>query len=547
MVVDPDGDVVREVQGLQTDRVDGLGEPSSGCDNFAMTTFDLGTYHRPVTTSAPEAQAWCDQGLLWAYGFVHEESIRCYQQAVELDPDCVMAHWASRTPSGPTTTSLGDAFTEEELAEVGAAAYESVQRALAASHGSDIERELAQALTARFPSPEVADDLQARSEAYADAMAEVYQRHSTDLDVAALYADALLNVTPWQLWDRWTGEPTEGSRALEARRVLEGALGLPGGAEHPGLIHLYIHLMEMSQEPQTALPVADRLRTLVPDAAHLVHMPTHLDVLCGDYRRVVDWNRRAALADTKYVEHAGSLNFASLYRAHNLHFLVYGATFLGRYQDALDACDALEATLPEELLRIEKPPMADWLEAFVPIRIHVLVRFGRWQEILDAALPEDRGLYASTTALMLYAKALAYAATARVPEAEATRTEFRAAAAAVPETRFLFNNTVHDILSVANAMLDGEVAYRRGDFDEAFDQLRHAVELDDGLPYDEPWGWMQPTRHALGALLLERGRVEEAEAVYRADPDFLRDRPAALVGPKGTVHDRPEHPHSRHR
>lgn len=482
-----------------------------------MITFDLGTYRRPITTTSPDTERLCNHGLLWAYGFTHEEAVRCFEQAAELDPDCVFAHWGVAFSVGPNYNVGWDAFTEEELADVFAAAYAAGQRALAAAHGSDVERDLAGAVTARFPSPEVPDDLAARSVAYADAMAEVHRRHPDDLDVAALCADALVNLTPWQLWDRWTGEPTEGSRALEARAVCERAMRLPGGLDHPGLLHVYIHLMEMSAEPQTALPVADRLRTLVPDAGHLVHMATHLDVLCGDYRRTVTWNYRAAAVDRKYAEHAGPIDFAAVYRAHNLHFIAYGAMFLGSSHDALAACAALEAILPEELLRVETPPMADWLEAFVPMRMHVLVRFGRWEDILAASLPQDPGLYAATTATMLYAKALAYAATGRVAEAEKSQAAFRSATAAVPDTRYLFNNTVHDILAVADAMLDGEVAYRRGDHDTAFAHLRRAVRLDDGLPYDEPWGWMQPTRHALGALLLEQGRIDEAEAVYRAD------------------------------
>lgn len=482
-----------------------------------MVTFDLGTYRRPITTASPEAEALCNQGLLWAYGFTHEESKRCFEQAANLDPDCVLAHWGIAYSVGPNYNLEWDAFGVDELPSVAAAAYEASQRALTASHGGDVEHDLARALTARFPVPEATDDLAARNVAYADAMTEVYRRHPDDLDVAALYADALMNVTPWRLWDRWTGDPAPGSRAIDARAVLERAMAAPGGFEHPGVLHVYIHLMEMSSEPQTALPAADRLRTLVPDAGHLVHMPTHLDVLCGDYRRTVEWNQRAAEVDRKYVKHAGPLNFAALYRSHNLHFLAYGAMFLGNSREALKACDALEDTLPEELLRVESPPMADWLEAFVPIRMHVLIRFGRWADIVAAPLPEDRALYAATTATMLYAKGVAYAATGRVAEAESAQQEFRAATAAVPESRYLFNNTVHDILAVADAMLDGEVAYRRGDHDTAFAHLRRAVQLDDALPYDEPWGWMQPTRHALGALLLEQGRTEDAEAVYRAD------------------------------
>lgn len=362
-------------------------------------------------------------------------------------------------------------------------------------------------------------------------MAEVHRRHPDDLDVASLYADALMNLTPWQLWDRWTGEPTEGSRVLEARRVLEDALARPGGREHPGVLHFYIHLMEMSSEPQTALPAADRLRTLVPDAGHLVHMPTHLDVICGDYRRTVEWYFRAAEVDRKYVEHAGPLNFAALYRFHNLHFAAYGAMFMGAIGEALRACDALEDVLPEELVRIPSPPMADWLEAAVPMRMHVLVRFGQWDAILAAPLPDDRDLYATTAAVMLYAKGVAYATLGRVEEAQQIQQAFREAAAAVPESRMLFNNTVGDVLAIAYAMLAGELAYRMGRHDEAFDHLRRAVQLDDNLVYDEPWGWMQPARHALGALLLEQGRIEEAEEVYRADLGLDGKLPRACQHP----------------
>ncbi len=484
-----------------------------------MVSFDLGTYSRPVSTTSAEVQSWCDQGLLWAYGFTHEESVRCYQQAAALDPDCAIAHWGVAYAIGPNYNVAWDTFDEQELAEVVAAGHAAAQRALAATHADPTERDLATAILARFPSPEVPDQdgLAARSTAYADAMAAVHRRHPDDLDVAALYADALMNLTPWQLWDRWTGEPSAGSRVVEARRVLEHALALPGGREHPGVLHFYIHLMEMSAEPQTALPVADRLRTLVPDAGHLVHMPTHLDVICGDYRRTVEWNFRAAEVDRTYVAHAGPINFAALYRFHNLHFAAYGAMFLGARGQALRACDALERVLPEELLRIPSPPMADWLEAAVPMRMHVLVRFGQWEDILAAPLPEDRDLYVATTAIMLYAKGVAYATLGRVEEAAQTQREFRAAAATVPQSRMLFNNTVADVLAIADQMLAGELAYRIGDHDRAFAHLRRAVELDDNLMYDEPWGWMQPARHALGALLLEQDRVEEAEEVYRAD------------------------------
>jgi tetratricopeptide (TPR) repeat protein len=335
--------------------------------------------------------------------------------------------------------------------------------------------------------------------------------------VAALFADALLNLTPWALWDIATGEPAPGAATLEAKDVLEQALASPEGRAHPGVLHMYIHLMEMSARPEDALTAGDLLRDLVPDAGHLRHMPTHLDVLCGDYASVVAGNSAAIVADEKFRARRGAMNFYTLYRAHDYHFKIYGAMFLGQARAALAAADELAAAIPEELLRVAVPPMADWLEGFVPMKMHALVRFGRWEEIIAAPLPADPDLYCVTTAMMHYAKGVALAATGRTGEAAQQQEEFTAAVARVPESRTVFNNTSQDILRVAAAMLDGELEYRKGSYDTAFASLRHAVELDDGLPYDEPWGWMQPARHAYGALLLEQGRIADAEAVYRAD------------------------------
>jgi len=255
----------------------------------------------------------------------------------------------------------------------------------------------------------------------------------------------------------------------------------------------------------------------VPDAGHLIHMPTHIDVLCGNYRDVVVYNRKAIAADRKYLARAGALNVYSMYRTHDHHFAIYGAMFLGQYTPAMEAAQELIDTTPEELLRVPSPPMADFIEGYIPMKQHVLVRFGKWQEIIGQELPKDRDLYCATTAMMLYARAVAHSALGNIKEAEKARDEFLAAKRKVPETRRVHNNTVQDLLAIAQEMLNGELEYRRGNHDVAFAHLRKSVELDDALPYDEPWGWMQPTRHALGALLLEQGRVDEAEAVYRSD------------------------------
>ena len=383
-----------------------------------------------------------------------------------------------------------------------------------AEGGTQAERALIGALSARYPASADVEDMSPWLDRYADALREVHMAHPDDLDVCALFAEALMNRTPWQLWHLRSGKPAKGASTEEARTVLETALDrVPGAWDHPGLLHMYIHLMEMSPHPELALRHGDRLALLVPDAGHLVHMPTHIDVLCGDYHAVVARNDAAIAADEKFLALRGAENFYSVYRCHNYHFKIYGAMFLGQPEPALSAANALIETLPEAILR----PMADWFEAFIPMKQHVLIRFGRWHDILAQTLPEDRELYAVTTAMMHYARTVALANLGDIRQAVNERDRFFAAARAVPESRMLFNNTCRDILGVAEQMLLGELSYKSGNVVTGFDHLRRAVELDDALPYDEPWGWMQPARHALGALLMDRGRHADAEAVYRAD------------------------------
>jgi tetratricopeptide (TPR) repeat protein len=485
-----------------------------------VTSYDLGGHGRRVTTSSAEAQTCFDRGLNWTYAFNHEEAVRCFEAAAAADPGCAMAEWGIAYALGPNYNKPWEFFDEKDLALTVERTHAAVQRAHAkAAAATPVEQALIGALRARCPqerAPAV-EVCSVWNTAYAESMREVHLLAPDDLDVATLYADALMNLTPWQLWDLRTGTPAPGARTAEARAVLEPALATEAGARHPGLLHMYIHLMEMSPTPEAALFAGDRLRGLVPDAGHLQHMPSHLEVLCGDYRRVVSDNTTATEADEKFLAEAGAMNFYTLYRCHNLHFKIYGAMFLGRHQDAIETVRRLEASVPEDLLRVDSPPMADWLEGFLAMRVHVLIRFGRWGDILGLPLPADAQLYSTTTAMQHYARGVALSATGRTDEAEAERDLFRAAAARVPESRMLFNNTCADLLEIAAAMLEGELEYRKGNHDAAFAALRRSIELDDGLPYDEPWGWMQPTRHAYGALLLEQGLVAEAEAVYRAD------------------------------
>lgn len=495
--------------------------------------YNLGTYHRRIRTSSEEAQTWFDRGLIWTYGFNHEAAANCFESAISYDSNCAMAYWGLAYALGPNYNKPWEVYDKVDLEKTLKRTHEAAARAkeLAGASGDSVEKALADAISFRYLKDNPGEDPTRWGKLYADAMESAYQQFGEDLDVACLYADSLMNLTPWKLWDIHTGKPNPQARTMEVKEILEKAFQRPAALQHPGLLHLYIHLMEMSPVPEQALPIADRLRGLVPDAGHLEHMPTHLDVLCGDWRRSVASNSDAIRADNKYVSEVGQVNFYTLYRCHDYHFKLYGAMFAGQSKTALETAAELAATIPEDLLRVQSPPMADWLEGFVAMQVHAFIRFGKWKEIIALRLPHDQELYCFTTAMMLYAKGVAFAATDQIEAAESTRREFRAAALKVKESRTVFNNTSHDILRIAHAMLDGELEYRKANFDLAFDHLRQAVKLDDSLPYDEPWGWLQPTRHALGALLLEQNRVAEAAKVYAADLGLDHSLPRPLQHP----------------
>ncbi|SPO05124.1 probable TPR domain protein [Cephalotrichum gorgonifer] len=494
--------------------------------------FNLGTYHRHITASNKACDSWFNRGLLWTYSFNHGEAAFCFEEAITSDSRCAMAYWGLAYCLGPNYNKPWSFFDETDLAGVVSRGRYAARLALENLSGATpAEKALVNAIQHRYPDEKLPEDYSAWSKEFADAMGRVYSEFPDDLDVITLYADALMNVNPWDLWDLKTGDPVEGARTLEIKDILDGALTLDGALQHPGLLHMYIHLMEMSPSPESALPVADHLRGLVPDAGHLQHMPTHLDVLCGRYQEAIASNSDAIVADEKFLARSGPYNFYTLYRSHNYHFRVYAAMFAGQFKVSLDTAGQLEATIPKELLLVESPPMADWLEAFVSLRTHVLIRFGRWEDLIRLELPEDPLLYCTTTAITHYAKGVAFAATGRIQQAEEQRRLFRLAVQNVKPSRTLFNNKCTDILLVAESMLAGELEYRRGNHDVAFGHLREAIRREDSLPYDEPWGWMQPTRHAYGALLLERGRIKEALEVYMADLGMNDSLPRALRHP----------------
>ncbi len=475
--------------------------------------YDIGGFHQGVSTKSKEAQAWFDRGLAMCYAFNHEEAVRCFERAHTADPGLAMALWGLAYAWGPNINNL-----EIEPHQIAQASLATRLAKLHSQQATKLERDLIAALATRYQTP-VPEDRGPLNKAYADAMRKVFKEHPESPLAAALFAESLMILRPWKHWSP-EGEPAPETPEIVA--VLEGAL--KRWPDYPALCHFYIHTMEASPTPEKALPAANRLRESMPGAGHLVHMPSHIDVLVGAYDRVIETNRKAIVADAEFLRREGAYNFYTLYRIHNYHFLVYGAMFDGQSELALRTARELVGQVPEDMLRAQ----TDFIDAFIPTALHVLVRFGRWEDVL--AEPEPADYLPMTRSTWHYARAVAYAATGRVEKAEAEQRDFLKVRATVPKTSILFNNTSHDILGVAESMIAGEIAYRRGEFDGAFEHLREAIRRDDALNYDEPWGWMQPTRHALGALLLEQGRVKEAEAVYRADLKRHPNNPWALHG-----------------
>ena len=484
-----------------------------------MEYFDLGPYCRKVTTSSDGAQLWFDRGLNWLFGFNHGEAVKCFKKAIEHDEGCAMAYWGISYASGPNYNLPWHLYDPKGKQRALEAAYDAMQSALAhIDKVSPVEQELIRALESRYQSREALEDMSPWDKDYTNAMRKLHQTYPDDLEIRSAFVEAIMDETPWKMWDLTTGQPAEDAGTVEAMQVLEDAFNdIPASWDHPGLLHLYVHLMEMSPFPQKALRAGDRLRQIMPDSGHLIHMPTHIDVLCGHYHDVLVYNQKALGPDRRFLAYSDDPGIYLVYIIHNFHFAIYGAMFLGQFSPAIAAAEELIATIPEAALQVESPPMADFLEGYLTMKQHVLIRFGKWEQIIEQELPEDKELYCSNVAMMHYAKSVAHSALGNVKEAEAEKENFLAAKQLVPESRRVHNNKMEDLLNVAEEMLNGELEYRKGNYEAAYDHLRKSVELDDALPYDEPWGWMQPARHALGALLLEQGHVEEAEAVYRSD------------------------------
>ncbi len=472
----------------------------------------LGRHSRKVTTASPEAQRYFDQGLAFMFAFNHDEAIRSFRRAGELDPRCAMAFWGVAIANGP---HINNPVVPEDRAK---AAWEALGEARARVAGaSPVEKALIEALASRYAWPQP-EDRKPLEQAYADAMRRVWTAFPKDADVGALFAESLADLRPWDLWTT-DGHPQPGTEELLA--TLESILALD--PRHPLANHLMIHAVEASPHPEKGDRAADTLRDQQPGLGHLVHMPSHIDVRRGRWLQAIEANAKAMDADRRYTARSPEQGFYRLYLAHNHHMLTYAAMMTGQSALAIRTIREMVADIPLEFFKAN--PFAD---GFMAMPLEVLMRFGKWDEILaEPAFPDFVPISRS---LQHYARAVAYAAKDDVPAALKEQADFLEARTRVPKEAFFGNNSGSDVLDVAESFMRGEILFRSGKVDEGLAALREAAAREDKLRYDEPPDWIQPVRHALGAALLQAGRFAEAETVFREDLAKLPDNGWGLYG-----------------
>jgi tetratricopeptide (TPR) repeat protein len=460
----------------------------------------LGEVHRTVSTGDRQAQAYFDQGLALTWGFNHDEAARSFAKAGVLDPSCGLCWWG-------VAYTLGPNYNMPMLPERAHAAWEALGRAESASStATPTERALIGALAKRYAGPEYVAPpaMQAYSQAYSAAMKEVAASYPDDDDVQVLYAESIMNLNPWKLWTP-DGEAAPGT--LDAVRQLETVLAR--APEHAGANHYYIHAVEASTEPGRALPAARRLGSLVPGAGHLIHMPAHIFQRVGMYAEASEANRRAIAVDEAYIQALTPLGYYPFYLGHNHGFLAYSASMEGRSQEALSAAQSAAATIPKDIV-CGMPGM----DFFLSEPLFVQVRFGRWEEILNAPASDPK--YPVLGALQQHARGMALAATGHPSQAAEAAAAIRLVARSVPAELMTGLNSGKQVLELAALVVEARAADATH-APNAAELWEQAVKLEDGLAYHEPADWFYPTRHYLGATLLDAGQAKRAEAVYRED------------------------------
>ncbi|HET8760105.1 MAG TPA: hypothetical protein VFN94_03505 [Nitrospiria bacterium] len=460
---------------------------------------DLGKHHHAITTQSPQAQGYFDQGLRLTYAFNHAEAIAAFKEAARIDPDCAMCYWGAALAMGPNINLPMDLKDEP-------AAHELAQKALAlAQKVSEPERAYIEALAKRYGN-EPGDSRSARDFAYADAMRRVAKRHKNDQDAATLFAEALMDLQPW---DYWTANGAPKGHIEEIVATLERVI--KANPNHPGACHFYIHAVEASMHPQRALPCAKRLAGLMPGAGHLVHMPAHTYMRVGMYQEAEEANVHAVHVDEGYIRDRKPQGFYPMaYYPHNLHFLYWASAMAGRSQVAIATARELATKVPDEMVK-EVPP----LEMFKPIPYFALTLFGKWDDMLNE--PEPAAELKYTAGIWRYARGRALTATAKIDEAKAELGAVTKLADEIPPDQMVNLNSAKSILQLAGKVLAGEIAAKEGRTDDAVQSLTEAIAIEDRLVYDEPRPWYQPVRQNLGAVLLAAKRPAEADKVYRED------------------------------
>lgn len=487
------------------------GHHSSDAEKTTTLMPGMGEVHHPVSTQNAEAQKFFNQGLAFLYGFNHEEAVRSFKHASELDPKLMMAYWGVALALGSNYNLQAD---DPQLKE----AYANLQKALAlAPSASEHERAYVEALSKRYSS-DLNVDKQKLAGDYKAAMAELVKKYPDDLDAATLYAESMMNLRPWKLWSS-DGKPAEGT--LEIVAVLEGVL--KRNPNHTGANHYYIHAIEASPNAERGLASAARLGKLAPKAGHLVHMPSHIYIRTGDYSEAAQSNADAIVADRDYIEKSGAQGvYTMMYYNHNIHFLASAEAMKGNYAAAMKSARELEANVKPH---IKAMPM---LEMFMPSAITHLVRFGRWDEIMKEPKPNEA--MKITTAYWHFARGSAYAARRQAADAESELKAFLTVAKTVPADAPLGNSLAADVLRVAEKVLAGKIDYARGEKSGAVALLRTAVDAEAKVGYNEPPDWDLPAREVLGGMLLLNGNAAEAEQVFRAETSIRLRNGRALFG-----------------
>jgi tetratricopeptide (TPR) repeat protein len=479
-------------------------------DQPATHVAGMGSHHHPVSTSNPEAQKFFDQGMRFVFAFNHNEAIRSFKRAAELDPQLAMAHWGIALALGPNINLDVDLEREK-------AAYEAAQKAQSLkAQASEHERAYIDALVTRY-SIDPKADLKKLAVAYKNAMSEVVKRYPDDLDAATLYAESAMNLRPWKFWTL-DGKPAEGTEEIVA--VLESVLRRD--PNHIGAIHYYIHAVEASSTPERALAYAPQLPTLVPAAGHLVHMPAHVYARTGDYEAAALSNKYAARVDEAYMKSRGAGGFyPAMYYSHNLHFLAIAEGMSGRFAPAIAAAKQLEMHIGPH---IKAMPM---LEGFMTVSPLLLVRFNRWEDIETLPTPEKSMV--GTTAVWHFARGMAADARGRSKEAAVELDALIAAEKLVPADAGFGLNSARNVLQIAEKVLAARLAFKN-DRQQSISLLRSAVEFEDSMAYDEPQAWFLPVRETLGAALMRSGDYAGAEQVFRADLERNRRNGRSLFG-----------------